>query len=584
MGHQRRSLGDEAAAEALDAGFPAQANVGAALDAVVYLRQIFTAGEIGSGGGEAVGAQEDDGQAGGGEAGGAMAVDVLEQSEAAYDGRGENGVGAAFVVEADIAADHRDFEVFAGAGYAADAFLQLVIDFGAFRVAEVEAVGQSQGFGAHARQVAGYFGHHQLAAAVGVQVAPAPVAVDGQGDALLRAFDAKHGGVAGAGGDYGVGLHLVVVLPIDGLAAGDVGGGQEAQQDGAGFGGRRQTYGGELHQASPQGFGGGLTAPAVAGGVGQGGDRGGGDDAVAVGDARGGFRSDGADDVAGYVPALEHSAEVGSVFGGGGQQHPFLGFGEHYFVAGHAGFPALHAADVQVNAASAAGGGFHGGAGEAGGAQVLQGVDFAGGQGFQAGFDEGFLQEGVAHLHGGAAFLVVAVIVRKGAGSQAGSAVDAVPAGAGAGEEQQVARRVGGGAGEVVDFGDAHAHSVDQRVAGVGFVKADFAGHVGDADAVAVPGDAVHDAAQQPAVVGVVRGAEAEGVEQGDGAGAHSEDVADDAAHAGGGALQGFYGGGVVVGFHLEHDRQAVADVDGAGVFRAGPGQDAGGAGRQHSQ
>ena len=244
----------------------------------------------------------------------------------------------------------------------------------------------------------------------------------------------------------------------------------------------------------------------------------------------------------------------------------------------------MHATDVQINAASAAGGGFHGGAGESGGAQVLQGVDFAGGQGFQAGFNEGFLQEGVAYLHGGAAFLVVAVIVRKGPGSQAGSAVDAVPAGAGAGEEQQVARRVGGGAGEVVDFGDAHAHSVDQRIAGVGFVKADFAGHVGDADAVAVPGDAVHDAAQQPAVVGVVRGAKTEGVKQGDGAGAHGEDVADDAAHAGGGALQGFYGGGVVVGFHFEHDRQAVADVDGAGVFRAGPGQDAGGAGGQHSQ
>ncbi len=61
--------------------------------------------------------------------------------------------------------------------------------------------------------------------------------------------------------------------------------------------------------------------------------------------------------------------------------------------------------------------------------------------------------------------------------------------------------------------------------------------------------------------------AEAQGVEQGDRAGAHGEDVAHDAADAGRRALVGLDERRVVVRFHLEDARLAVVDIDDAGVL-----------------
>ena len=55
---------------------------------------------------------------------------------------------------------------------------------------------------------------------------------------------------------------------------------------------------------------------------------------------------------------------------------------------------------------------------------------------------------------------------------------------------------------------------------------------------------------------------------------AHGENVAKDAAHAGGGALKGFNGAGVVVALDLHHDGQTVADVHDAGVLFAGADED----------
>ena len=86
-----------------------------------------------------------------------------------------------------------------------------------------------------------------------------------------------------------------------------------------------------------------------------------------------------------------------------------------------------------------------------------------------------------------------------------------------------------------------------------------------------MPGhDAVHEAAR-PRIGGV---AEAQRVEQRDRPRAHREDVAQDAAHPGGRALERLDERGVVVALDLEDHRPAVADVDGAGVL-AGPLQDA---------
>ncbi len=62
-------------------------------------------------------------------------------------------------------------------------------------------------------------------------------------------------------------------------------------------------------------------------------------------------------------------------------------------------------------------------------------------------------------------------------------------------------------------------------------------------------------------------GAEAKRVENGDGAGTHGENVAENAADASGGALERFDVAGMIVRFDLEGGDEAAADVHNAGVF-----------------
>jgi hypothetical protein len=80
----------------------------------------------------------------------------------------------------------------------------------------------------------------------------------------------------------------------------------------------------------------------------------------------------------------------------------------------------------------------------------------------------------------------------------------------------------------------------------------------------------------------MIRRAEAQRVHRRDGPRAHGEDIAQDAADAGGRALVGLDVGGVVVALHLEDDAIAVADIDDAGVL-AGPWITRGPVGRQGS-
>ena len=113
----------------------------------------------------------------------------------------------------------------------------------------------------------------------------------------------------------------------------------------------------------------------------------------------------------------------------------------------------------------------------------------------------------------------------------------------------------------------ADAQGVDQRVAEVGLVEHGLAADVGQAQAVAVATDAGHDPGQHPVGVGGVERAEAQRIHHGHRARAHREDVADDAADAGRGALVGLDVRRVVVRLDLEGHRVALADVEDAGVL-----------------
>ena len=144
---------------------------------------------------------------------------------------------------------------------------------------------------------------------------------------------------------------------------------------------------------------------------------------------------------------------------------------------------------------------------------------------------------------------------------------DAVAAGAGTEQDDEVAARRWRWPGGCPRAARADAERVDQRVALVAGVEDDLAADVGQAQAVAVAADPGDDAGHDPGGVGVVQGAEAQRVHHRDRPGAHRHDVADDAADAGRRALVRLDVAGVVVALDLERDGPALADVDDAGVL-----------------
>jgi hypothetical protein len=113
----------------------------------------------------------------------------------------------------------------------------------------------------------------------------------------------------------------------------------------------------------------------------------------------------------------------------------------------------------------------------------------------------------------------------------------------------------------------ADAEGVDQRIAGVRRVEDRLAADVGQAEAVSVTADAGDDPGQYPVgVIGVER-TEAQGVHHRDRPRAHGQDVADDPADPGRGALVGLDVRRVVVRLDLERDGVPLADVDDTGVL-----------------
>ena len=174
----------------------------------------------------------------------------------------------------------------------------------------------------------------------------------------------------------------------------------------------------------------------------------------------------------------------------GDQQHALLAFGEHDLVGGHAGFALRNEVEFDVEADAAARAHLAGGAGEAGRAHVLNADDGAGLHGFEAGFEQQLLHEGIADLDVGA--LGLGALVEFLAGH--GGAVDAVAAGLGAYIDDGVAGAAGLGVEDFVLADQAQREGVDQRIAAVAGLELGFAAEIGHAEAVAVAGDAADHA------------------------------------------------------------------------------------------
>jgi hypothetical protein len=240
---------------------------------------------------------------------------------------------------------------------------------------------------------------------------------------------------------------------------------------------------------------------------------------------------------------------------------------------------ARHFVEVEGDTEIALGAHLDRGTGQPRRAHVLDGDDAAFGHDLEAGLEQKLFRERIADLHGRALFLGVgAELGRRHAG-----AVDAVAAGFRAEIDDRHADAGRRGIENLIGVGEAHRHGIDQAIAVIAAMKAHLAADRGHAEGIAVAADAGNDAADQRARLRVLWIAERQRVEAGDRPRPHGEDVAQNAADAGGGALIGLDVARMVMALHLEHDRESVADVDDAGIL-ARPLNHPGRLGRQRAQ
>lgn len=248
--------------------------------------------------------------------------------------------------------------------------------------------------------------------------------------------------------------------------------------------------------------------------------------------ALGHLTDDGGDD----VPLLADLHEAVDLVRLDDRAHALLRLAHEDFLGREGGVAQRNGVQLDAHTAGARGGQLRGGAGKARTAEVLDTGDELLAEDLQGALDQELLLERVADLDGRALRRAGRL---EGLRGQDRDAADAVAAGASAVQDHLVAGAGRLGEVDVLVLHHADAAGVDERVALVAGVEDDLAADVRQTEAVAVPADARDDAGQYPLGVGVVGRAEPQRVDDRDGAGAHGEDVADDAADAGGRALVG---------------------------------------------
>ena len=496
-----------------------------------------------------------------------MGSDVLgffDEADHANGGRRVDGSSGGFVVEAHIAAGDGCVECAAGFGEAFDGVAELEEIFGLVGIPEIQVVRNGERGCAGAGDIARGFGDGDAAAFAGVLFAVDRVAIGGCGEDFIGLANDEDGGIR-AGQDGGAEADHVVVLLPDPLLGSDARMGEEGFESGERVGLRHAGEVEGLGSFFRSGFAG--VERGFVGELARGDFDG---DIVAFADAHHAVVVDHADVGVGEIPFFKDGADFVFLAFFDDDEHAFLGLGEQDFVGGHAGLAFRHEVDIDFNACAATAGGFAGRAGEACGAHVLDTRDAAAGEEFEAGLEKEFFAEGVADLYGRSVFLG---FLGEFAGSE-GGAGEAVTTGFGSDIENGISHALGGSACDLLMLEDAEAEDIDERITRVAVVEIDLAADGRDANAIAVVGDAIYHAGEETAVGGGLLGvaaniAEAEGIHREHRAGAHGEDIADDAANAGGCALEWLDGARVVVALHLECDGPSIADVDDAGIFLA---------------
>ena len=233
-------------------------------------------------------------------------------------------------------------------------------------------------------------------------------------------------------------------------------------------------------------------------------------------------------------PAFADRGDVGESLRPDDREHPLLALADHDLERLHARLAPRDRVEVDADAGAGPVGGLGRGAGDAGGAEVLQPLDEAALDELERRLDEQLLGKRVANLHGRA---LRRIVVGEGCGGEDRRSPDAVAAGRAAEQHGKVPGPGRGRAGEVALLEQPDGHHVDERVVRVRRVEDQLAADRRHADAVAVAADAADDAVDEVSRSRLGRVAEAQRIEHGDRASAHREDVAEDPADACRGAL-----------------------------------------------
>ena len=412
-------------------------------------------------------------------------VQRLKQADAA-DGRGgQDRLAVGFVVKRHVARHDGEVERAARLADAFDRADELAHDLGLFGVAEVEVVGRGQGRRAAGDEVAPRLGHRLPAALHGVRADVAGRHVAGEGQRLVGAVD-PHDPGAKARAAHRVGADLGVVLFPDPRLVGVAGRSDERPQ-------RRDRRDLRQRHVGPRGRRLDPRAVVFRRAGRQLRQRKIGLHLVAVEDEEAVLGNRLAHDGEVEVPLLEDLARHGFLFGMQDHEHAFLALGQHHLIGGHRGFPHRHPVEVQPDPQPPLVAHLDGRAGQPRRAHVLDRDDRARLHQFEAGFQQAFLGEGVAHLHGGALFLDG--VVELGAGH--GRAADAVAAGLGAQIDDRHADAGRGRIEDAVGLCDPGGKGVHEAVAVIGAVETDLAAHVRDAEGVAVGADPLDHALDQ---------------------------------------------------------------------------------------
>src|SRR5262249_37719584 len=180
----------------------------------------------------------------------------------------------------------------------------------------------------------------------------------------------------------------------------------------------------------------------------------------------------------------------------GDQQHALLRFGQHDLIRRHAGFALRHVLQVDLDADAAAPAHLAGGASEPGRAHVLNAHDGAGLHGFETGFDQQLFEERIAHLH------VRALLLRflGEFGRRHGGPGNPGASRLGANVDYRIPDTCRLGIKDLIGSEHTQREHVHQRIAVIALLENAFAAHRGNAEAVAIMGDAGHHAFEDAAI------------------------------------------------------------------------------------